>query len=267
MVPLSMAEGTDAGGKAVGLARLLRIGVAVPDGWVVTLRADRLHRLGELSDGAIDALVSDRLLAEGQPADRRFAVRSSADTEDSAKASYAGLFRTELNVPRDDVPGAVRRVLASLDSPSALVYARRLRVRAPEAMAVLVQEQLDPFLSGVCFTAHPVTGAPSIVVEYARGLGDAVASGAKAVGSYVLPRRRSGGFADQQLAELDASTGGWLRAVALLAVDVEAQLGGPQDIEWAVDDRGLWLVQARPITTIGAPQTSQAAIRSDEDVE
>jgi phosphoenolpyruvate synthase/pyruvate phosphate dikinase len=263
LVPLPVGEDAEVGGKAANLARLRRMGVAVPDGWVVTLQADRLRRSGELSVDALDALVRDRLLAGDTPADGRYAVRSSADTEDSARASYAGQFRTELNVACADVPAAVRRVADSLHGTSARAYARRLGVRVPDAMAVLVQEQLQPFLSGVCFTAHPVTGAPALVLEYAHGLGDEVAGGGAPAGSYVLPRLPGGGFADARLAEVDPPTARWLRAVSQLCLEVAAAFGAPQDVEWAVDRRGLWLLQARPITTIGRPPTIPESMRSE----
>jgi phosphoenolpyruvate synthase/pyruvate phosphate dikinase len=251
LVPLADARRADAGGKAAALAALLRLGVAVPDGWVVTALAYRLLRSGELSGGAFDAAVLGRLRADGREADQRFAVRSSADAEDSAEASYAGQFRTELNVPRDEVPAAVRRVAASARNASALTYARRLGVRPPRAMAVLVQEQLDPFLSGVCLTVHPVTGAPAAVLEYAHGLGDTVASGAGHAGSHVLPRLPGGGFDWAPLASVSQQTAYWLRAVVLLAARLEEELAGPLDIEWAVDRRGLWAVQVRPVTAVG----------------
>lgn len=258
-VRLSAAESAEAGGKAASLARLVRLGVAVPDGWVLTLRADRLRRCGQLPDGALDSLIRDRLLA-WHPAAERFAIRSSADTEDSAQASYAGQFRTELNVLRDDVPGAVRRVAASAGNPSARSYARRLGVRAPEAMAVLVQEQVNARLSGVCFTVHPVTGAPALVLEYASGLGGAVVSGGELAGSYVLPRLPGRGFTERQFAAAGPVAARWLREMALLAVQLEAMLCRPQDVEWAVDGRRLWVLQVRPITTIGAAPASRTPI-------
>ena len=239
VVRLSSPGDAGLGGKAGNLFRLLRLGFPVPDGWVVTLDAGRRWRAGTLSDEALDVAVRAVLSADGV-----FAVRSSADTEDSARASYAGQFRTELHVSRDDVPQAVRQVLLSMDNPAALAYARRLGVAAPTAMAVLVQEQLAPVLSGVCFTVHPVTHEPAMVLDYAHGLGDAVAGGGAPDGTHVLPRQPDGSVAPEHWLGVDAR----LADVVALAAAVEAASGGPQDVEWAIDDRGLWLLQARPVT-------------------
>ncbi|TCO61915.1 PEP/pyruvate-binding domain-containing protein [Actinocrispum wychmicini] len=255
-MPLATADSRDVGGKAANLARLLRLGFPVPPGWVVTLRADQLRRSGELSEKAVEALVREGMRTNC----RTFAVRSSAVAEDSALASFAGQFGTDLNVPYDEVPAAVWRVAASADRSSAHAYARRLGVPIPRAMAVLVQEQLEPFLSGVCFTCHPVTGASELVLEYTHGTGDTLVSGGMPAGSYVLPRRPDG-FDDERLTDVDERTGAWLRAAARLAMSVETQLGGPQDVEWAVDDRGLWVVQARPVTTVGKSSRTRVSKR------
>lgn len=253
VVRLSSADHTGMGGKAASLSRLLRLGFPAPDGWVVTLYAGSLWLDGTLSDAELDDIVRERLsgAVTNMSEDTAFAVRSSADTEDSARASFAGQFRTELHVPGNGLPAAVRNVLASVRNPSALTYARRLGVAAPAAMAVLVQEQLAPLLSGVCFTVHPVTGEPAMVLEYAHGLGDTVAGGGAPDGTLVLPRLPDGTVDLDRLADLDPPVADRLAAVVSLAAGVERESGNAQDVEWAVDERGPWLVQARPVTTTG----------------
>src|SRR5690348_2521327 len=93
------------GGKAAQLGRLRRAGLPVPDGGVVTVAAQRRLRDGTLRLDALAATVHSRL--SGYSADEIFAVRSSAEVEDSARASFAGQFRSLLGVRRDDVPAAV----------------------------------------------------------------------------------------------------------------------------------------------------------------
>lgn len=261
IVPLAAAENVEGGGKAAGLARLIQFGIPVPAGWVLTMRADRLRRSGQLADDVLDSLVRDRLLGARYAADCTFAVRSSADAEDSAKASFAGQFSTELNVRRDEVPAAVRRVAASVASPSAKTYARRLGVPAPDSMAVLVQEQLESVLSGVCFTAHPVTGANAMILEYACGPGHTGASGGALAGTFVLPQLPGHELDAQQLSAAGPFAARWLREVALLAARLDVLLGCPQDVEWAVDAAGLWVTQVRPITTIRLSPVSRASMR------
>jgi phosphoenolpyruvate synthase/pyruvate phosphate dikinase len=187
--------------------------------------------------------VRQRLAGVGP--DRRFAVRSSAECEDSASASFAGQFQSVLDVPASEVPAAVVEVHRSLEHPSVLAYARRMGHPVPDALAVLIQEQIHPRTAGVCFTADPVTGAPDVVVEWADGLGDALISGrALPAGTARLPRAVLD--AEPQLTGLPDD----VAAAVRIAVRLARRAGRPQDVEWAADARGLWVVQARPITTL-----------------
>ncbi|TCR16033.1 PEP/pyruvate-binding domain-containing protein [Streptomyces sp. BK205] len=221
------------GGKAVRLGEMIRLGLPVPDGGVVG--SDTARR-------GLGAAEARQLLAwlrqAGHGPGQRFAVRSSAAAEDSRRASFAGQYLSVLDVARDDVPDAVVQVQRSVAGRSAARYAQRLGVEVPDALAVVVQEQIWPVRSGVCFTVHPVTGAAEVVVECAHGLGDALAGGREMPAeTAVFPRTA-----------LRAE--GLLGEVAELALRVEKLLAdGPQDIEWAVDERGLWLLQCRPVTT------------------
>jgi phosphoenolpyruvate synthase/pyruvate phosphate dikinase len=241
------------GGKASRLQCLYRLGFPVPDGWVVPLDTGRALRAGTLPDSEFDNTIGVALREFGPGA--LFAVRSSADGEDSARASFAGQFRTELGVRADAVPSAVREVLRSVDGPGAAGYARRLGVAPPGAMAVLIQPQLAPVLSGVCLTVHPVTGRPAMVLDYAHGLGDGVAGGAAPDGTLILPRLADGTVLLDGLAGLDRVPAEGLSAVVALAAEVERHSAGPQDVEWAVDERGPWLLQARPVTTVVGTRT------------
>jgi pyruvate,water dikinase len=116
-------------------------------------------------------------------------------------------------------------------------------------MAVLVQQQIDADAAGVAFTADPVTGARDMtVINAVKGLGDRLVSGESPAEEWRLsdglqPERTSTGR--ETLSEQQAID------VARLAREVEATLGPPQDIEWAIKAGRVWLLQARPITTLG----------------
>lgn len=231
------------GGKAASLGRCLAAGLRVPPGGVVTVTAHRRLLAGLLDPGELSAVLRARLAA--WPPEQLFAVRSSAEVEDSARASFAGQFRSLLHVPRDEVPAAVRVVQDSVANPSAIRYARRLGVPVPDTLGVITQCQVNARLAGVCFTSDPVTGADDVLVEYAVGIGDAV------VGGLALPAggfrffRGAVGLAPEQAGEhLDDA-----RRVADLAVRLESMFGCHQDVEWAYEADELWLLQARPITT------------------
>jgi pyruvate, water dikinase len=233
------------GGKAARLGELLRLGVPVPAGWVLTCRARRPGHQDAMGVAVVAALRD-----AGYDAHARFAVRSSADTEDSARASFAGQFRTLLNVARDDVPEAVGTVDDSLGSGAVLTYSARLGIAPPQGMAVIVQEQVDAEIAGVCFTIHPVTGESELVLEWTHGLGEGIVGGSTAdLGSRVFRRTDAGLAIEQDIPSARAATDR-LTAVAELALRLELLLGCPQDVEWAVANGRVWILQARPISTL-----------------
>ena len=220
------------GGKAYVLGVLRQAGVPVPNGFVV---------LPSFRD---DATLARACASLAGP----FAVRSSAAAEDGADASFAGQFRTELGVSgADAVRAAVDRCRAATGAAQA--YAQAVGTRSGDAVAVLVQQFVEPTAAGVAFTRHP--SDPSLmVVEAHAGRGDALVSGRISPDRYTIDRATS---------VVRDGAGGCLSpeavaAVAALALRAEAHLAAPQDVEWAIGPQGPVLLQARPITV--APETS-----------
>jgi pyruvate,water dikinase len=189
------------GGKAASLARLAGMGLPVPRGFVVTVEAYRAALRAAGLGGQPAEELGERILAAPVPAEVAaavlgaharleaavVAVRSSATAEDLESASFAGQYETFLNVAGEDaLLDAVRACWASLWSPRALSYRRRLG--GPDrglALAVVVQEMVAAECAGVLFTADPVTGERErMTVEAVRGLGDALVSGRAADGRY-----------------------------------------------------------------------------------
>src|SRR5215218_282427 len=116
----------------------------------------------------------------------RFAVRSSGTAEDLEGASFAGQYETFLNVPLDELPGAVRRVFDSASATRVVAYREARAETSAEnsrpRMAVLVQVMVEADSAGVAFTANPVTSKRGeVVVTAVRGLGERLVSG-EAVG-------------------------------------------------------------------------------------
>ncbi|MGP4031001.1 PEP/pyruvate-binding domain-containing protein [Pseudarthrobacter sp. 1C304] len=203
----------DVGGKAANLGELMRAGLRVPAGFVLTTRAYRQATAAAGLDAVHAALAAtapddlprlaalaadarERVLASDVPAgiadavraacaalgpDTPVAVRSSATAEDLPFASFAGQQDTFLNVAgADDVVEAVRRCWASLWTDRAVSY-RATHGIAPSAvaLAVVVQRMVDAAVAGVLFTANPVTGRRhEAVIDASPGLGEAVVSGA-----------------------------------------------------------------------------------------
>lgn len=231
------------GTKAANLARLARAEFPVPSGVVVLPEAAQ--------DWGSAATALGALLADLPSS--RFAVRSSARAEDLEGASFAGQYETELSVARDEVPAAVRRIFASETNARVRAY-RDARAGAAgiaaSGIAVLVQTMVDADTAGVAFTADPVTGdRAEVVVSAVRGLGERLVSGEAVPEEWRVrgdeTRRAHAG--EQVLDETQA------RSVAELARAVEREFGVPQDIEWAIRDRQLFLLQARPMTALPAP--------------
>ncbi|CAL99736.1 PEP/pyruvate-binding domain-containing protein [Saccharopolyspora erythraea] len=281
------------GGKAANLGELLAAGVRVPPGFCLTTRAyDEVcaAAVGDALDGlpSTAAEIRDRLTGVEMPAaladtvttayaalgdDVPVAVRSSATAEDLPHASFAGQQDTYLNViGASALLDAVRRCWASLWTDRAVAYreANGIDHRAVK-LAVVVQRMVDAQVSGVLFTANPVTGnRGETVVDANTGLGESVVSGAVNPDHFVVDTA-TGAVLTRQLGDKAVSVrpkpgGGTetvagngsptldddaLRALTAAGAAVQRHYGAPQDIEWAVDAAGtLWVTQARPVTTL-----------------
>ncbi|MCC6337562.1 MAG: hypothetical protein IT380_26645 [Myxococcales bacterium] len=230
------------GGKGEGLSRLLALGLPVPPTVVIPVEVFHAALAGATKDDEARWLLEGPL-PEGvttaiDAARRRLgelplAVRSSALGEDGGDSSFAGAHETVLDVRgAEAVLAAVRTCWASAFSERALSYRRERAAGQAPAMAVVLQRFVEPDFAGVAFTVDPVSGEAGPVVEYVAGRGDALVSGR------VAPVRAKAGSAP------------WVARVLQLVGEAEAKLGGPQDLEWAVRDGDVFLLQARPITTL-----------------
>lgn len=198
------------GGKAANLGELMRAGLPVPDGFVVTTdayaQAAQLAGLQALvtDPAATPAALREAILSTGMPKDigqavtaayRRLgenipvAVRSSATAEDLPGAAFAGQQDTYLNVVgADAVIDAVGRCWASLFTDRAVDYRRHRPFTPAEVrIAVVVQVMVESDTAGVMFTADPLSGARDrILIDAGAGLGEAVVSGLVTPDHYVL---------------------------------------------------------------------------------
>lgn len=256
-----------AGGKGASLAAMTVAGLRVPPGFVVAAHVlerivdvTRLRALAEAQDvqGA-QALVGEARLPRKEliasyerlcGGDGNVAVRSSACAEDSEIASYAGQQETYLNVcGADEVCARIIDCWKSFFSERALFYRARKGSLQDVRMAVVVQRMLNPLKSGVLFTVDPVNRRRDrMVVESVFGLGEQVVSGMVTPDHYVIDR--AGNLKREQIVERRVLDEEELRQLATLGRDLERRFGRPQDIEWAIEDGQLYLLQARPVTTL-----------------
>lgn len=268
VVPLDDARCLDvrrAGGKGASLASMMRGGLPVPPGFVVTSHAFRravdheslLRLLRDQNAEAAREVVAraepPRELIEGQYRRRPLgavAVRSSACAEDGADASYAGQQETYLFVTDlDEVTKRVTECWLSFFSERALFYRRHKGSLDDIGIAVVVQRMVGATRAGVLFTVDPVTGRRDrLVVEAAPGVGERVVSGEVTPDYYALDKR--GTIKKKRLAGEQVMTEAELAELVALGLHLADLHGCPQDIEWAYDDSGLSVLQSRPITTV-----------------
>ena len=201
-------------------------------------------------------------------------VRSSAISEDSKLSSFAGMFDTYLNVRNDadEVVENVKKCWAPLFNKRAIAYRLRRSLPLMDGMAVVVQEMIDADISGTMFTVHPDGNRKLMVIEASWGLGEALVSGAVTPDSYLVNREDCRisevhvskkrmvvrpsihGVRYEQLPDEVASSrcldDAQLKLLCNTGLAIERLYGMPQDIEWCIRDRRLYILQARPITTL-----------------
>ncbi|HEY3261145.1 MAG TPA: PEP/pyruvate-binding domain-containing protein, partial [Pseudonocardiaceae bacterium] len=248
---LPLAAATDhriAGRKAATLARLAAAGFPVPPG--VVLAADVLEESVGTAFDVPAGVVADLVSMVRSWGDVPLAVRSSGVDEDGADASFAGLFTTVLDVRGDAaLLAAVRTCWRSAFDARVAAYSGDRRPR----LAVLVQPMVAATAAGVAFTADPVTGARDrVVIDAVPGLGDRLASGEVTPARWVIGDDGAILRRAQEPGRAAAIDDARARAVATLARRVAAQLGGPQDVEWALAGEDVILLQARPVTALPA---------------
>lgn len=285
-----------AGGKGWNLGRLRRYGFQVPAGGVLTSKvyrtlldtpargsllpqieaisaeeadgpeaAARLQAMRQAIEtakfpGEVEAALA-RALADWDLLRCPLAVRSSATSEDSATASFAGIHRSFLNVTgMEAVMAAVKGCYASLWTPRALAYRRRLGL-ADSRMdcAVVICEMVGgaggPAAAGVAFSCEPRTGRRDLItIAAVRGLGQVLVDGE------ITPEEITVQYSNFSLQVPDWSgpatrvfSEAQVLELARLAQRVQWALGDgqdPQDIEWAHDGQRFWLLQARPVTSL-----------------
>jgi len=299
------------GGKASKLGELVREGLPVPPGFVLTTEAyalfvdatalktelpaalesirpdqadtveaasQRIRRLFEtvpFPPALRDEIASAYEQFAQQYAVRFCAVRSSATAEDLEGASFAGLQETFLNVTgTDQVLTAVRKCWGSLFTPRVLIYRHRKGFdQRTVRLAVLIQKMVDASVSGILFTRDPNTGENHMIVEAGWGLGEAIVGGEVTPDHYVidgtslkvihkqlseqkvrLVRDERGGNRREDVPANERSAQKLpdprLQRLASLARVIESHYRRPMDVEWCGDAETLYVVQARPVTTI-----------------
>ena len=295
-----------AGGKGASLGEMLNAGISVPDGYVVlsgafeqfiketdlnveidaildTVKHEEVHTVEEASE-KIQALI----LSKKMPKDiekevlssfkklgaEYVAVRSSATSEDSASAAWAGQLDSYLNTTEKYLLENVKKCWASLFTPRAIFYRFEKDLHGTDiSVAVVIQKMVNSEESGIAFSVHPVTqDYNQLIIEAGFGLGEAIVQGYITPDSYVVEKqdlkiidinvneqekglfRKPGG--DNEWKDLgergkqQVLNEKEIIELSKLIIKIEKHYGFPCDIEWAKEKGKFYIVQSRPITTL-----------------
>lgn len=277
------------GGKAANLSRLAE-DYRIPPGFALTAATfEEAMRTGSgsgktsvagptMSPALYDVFTDAyrRLVGMSQLQELGVAVRSSAVGEDGADASFAGQHDTYLNVVGEEaVADAIVRCWASINNPHALEYRRQKGLPLDGLrVAVLVQQLVPADVSAVVFGANPVTGIlDEVTINASWGLGESIVGGTVTPDTFVVRKDALTVQSSQivQKERMTVQTAGGTEEIdvppamqrppsvsddqvvemARLAVDLETRMGWPADVECAYHDGHLYLLQCRPITTLG----------------
>jgi pyruvate,water dikinase len=221
------------------------------------------------------------------------AVRSSATAEDLPGASFAGQQDTFLNVTQKDLLSSIKKCWSSLFTPRSIVYRKEKGFSLDQVLiSVAVQELIFSMASGVMFTIEPVSGdRDKVVINASWGLGEAIVSGQVTPDEFIV-EKETYRILEKQVVKKnrqivsDAKVGTkWMPVprgmqekpalsdkeivrLAQYGVQIENHYGVPQDIEWAVDDRGrIFILQARPETVHGIQEQVKVITERKELME
>ncbi len=298
----------EAGGKGASLGEMTQAKIPVPPGFVVTANAfDRFLEETDLNveiitqlkkvnfedinsvdkaSNVIRDLIADvefpkdiakEIEADFKKLKAKFvAIRSSATAEDSKVASWAGELETYLNVTNKDLLDSVKKCWSSLFTPRAIFYRYEKNLQdAKVSVAVVIQTMVQSEISGITFTAHPVTrDLDQIVLEAGYGLGEAIVGGLVTPDTYVIakgniPRILDKNISEQNMMIVKTKTAGveekkvpktkaskqkltdaQIKKLSIICQKIEEHYGSPQDIEWALYKSKFYITQSRPITTL-----------------
>ncbi|MBD3156176.1 MAG: hypothetical protein GF368_06050 [Candidatus Aenigmarchaeota archaeon] len=224
------------GGKAFNLMKMSDMGLPVPEGFVITQN--------NLSNG-IDLILKEyKKLLEKYGS---VSVRSSANVEDSEKASFAGIFETTLNVRnKNELLISIKKCFDSIREPHVKNYSKRKGIDPGTVkMNVIIQGMIKANKSGVIFTSDP-SGTRNIIIEASDGFGENVVGGKKIPSRYLVDK-----FTGEIVESKENSTilnDNEISELIKYAKILEEKCGRPQDVEWALDEGKIYLLQTRPLT-------------------
>jgi len=274
IIPFQDLKGSDksfVGGKAYSLGVLIQNGVNVPPGFSITTKA-YFQEIKNDNLNEKEAFKANLLKAFDELGYEKVAVRSSAIAEDSSIDSWAGQLESYLNVDREHLYEAVLKCWDSINSDRIKTYVKNKTVSDEDmAVGVAVQAMVDSQSSGVMFTKDPTGESDSILIEAGFGLGEAVVQALITPDKYLVDRDLQiiekkihsqkiqiiaiNGISEEKQVDSEQAKKQKIEdsdiiSLAKQALVIEKIYDQPMDTEWAKSEKGLFIVQARPITVI-----------------
>ncbi len=259
------------GGKAYNLSKIAKAGFLIPRGFVVTT-----YVFKKWAENAckLDADISDKISKAFQLLElENVAVRSSSTVEDLSQASSAGVYKTSLNIKRDEVVNAIIEGFKSFYEPNAQIYRSEKSIERGADMAIIVQEMINARISGVLFTRNPLnpdTGESEFVINATFGLGEPLVSGRVSGDTFVIDKEKKlikestitqknsmltkdGEVSvPESIRSGSALNNSQIDQLIQIGKEIEVLFGAPQDIEFAITHDKIWILQSRPITKSGS---------------
>lgn len=182
--------------------------------------------------------------------DKLFSVRSSVNQEDGLTNSFAGLFKTSLNVSIENIFDAILESVLSLYDANVLEYCRIKKVDLRDLkIAIIIQEMVSADSSGIAFSMNPNGNFNDILISCAKGYGEGVVNNSSEITNYFICRQSRSVSKNEMEKEILSLK--QIDELVNIIIKIEKFFKSPQDIEFSFDCNGnLFLLQSRPITTI-----------------
>jgi len=242
LIPLSGKKKISSiGGKGESLLKLSRAGFKIPVSLVIPWTAYQRYIQKE------NSLLGDLKKEINQKLENKlYAVRSSANREDGSDFSFAGQFKTMLNVPKSQVLDAVIEVWNSTTNDVVKNYLEKIQLDYRQLqMGVVIQEMVPAVYSGVLFTKNPITGMDEFVVEAVKGFGIGLVQ--EGLTPYRWVNKWDRWITKPELTDIDSE---FLDRLIKQAKDIQAKLDRDIDLEWVWDGESIYWVQMRDITCL-----------------
>jgi len=234
---LDPKEGNIWGNKAIGLSILYKHKFKIPYAFVISHHCN------------LETAKTDILKACDNIGGNLFAIRSSANVEDSTNHSFAGMFKTFLNVKRNEILKYIQKLMSTRDLNKIKEYCKKKGINKSDIkISVIVQKMITPDFSGVCFSMNPINNTQEIIVEITKKHINGVVSGKTTPNRYIVSYKGSVKEKSEKIRTEKMKDK--IHLIAKDAIRIQNIFSHPMDIEFVIKQNEIYYLQTRPITTV-----------------